>query len=151
MALWNQLRQQATNMQSSLVAKKNDLKSGSFRDAAMAMCALIAAADGSIDPQERTKVASLIGSNEVLQNFPADQLQAKFNEYCNKLTADFDFGKISVLQDIGKVKKKDSEARAVVQIGIIIGGADGNFDEGEKKAVRDACHALGIPPAEFDL
>ncbi len=59
------------------------------------MCALIAAADGSIDPEERRKVAGLIGSNEVLQNFPADQLQAKFNEYCDKLTADFDFGKVS--------------------------------------------------------
>ncbi len=34
MALWNQLRQQAQSMQSTLVAKKNDLKSGAFRDAA---------------------------------------------------------------------------------------------------------------------
>ena len=30
MALWNQLRQQAQTMQGTLVAKKNDLKSGSF-------------------------------------------------------------------------------------------------------------------------
>ena len=151
MALWNQLRQQASSMQSTLVAKKNDLKSGSFRDAAMAICALIAAADGSIDAEERRKVAALIGTNEVLQNFPADQLQAKFTEYCDKLTADYDFGKVSVIQDIGKVKKKESEARAVIQIGIIIGGADGTFDEAEKKAVRDACHAVGLSPSEFDL
>ncbi len=151
MALWNQLRQQAQSMQSTLVAKKNDLKSGAFRDAAMAMCALIAAADGNIDPEERRKVAALIGTNEVLQNFPADQLQAKFSEYCDKLTRDFDFGKVSIIQEIAKVKKKDNEARAVIQIGIIIGGADGNFDESEKKAVRDACHAVGIAPSEFDL
>jgi tellurite resistance protein TerB len=151
MALWNQLRQQASNMQSGLVAKKNDLRSGGFRDAAMAICALIAAADGSVDAEERRKVAALIQSNEVLQNFPADQLLTIFNGYCDKLTADFDFGKVSVIQDISKVKKKDSEARAVIQIGIIIGGADGNFDEAEKKAVRDACHALGIAPSEFDL
>jgi tellurite resistance protein TerB len=150
-ALWNQLRQQAASMQSTLVAKKNDLKSGAFRDASMAMCALIAAADGSVDAEERRKVASLISSNEVLQNFPADQLQQIFNGYCDKLAADFDFGKVSVIQDIGKVKKKDSEARAVIQIGIIIGGADGNFDEAEKKAVREACHAVGISPSEFDL
>jgi tellurite resistance protein TerB len=150
-ALWNQIRQQASSMQSSLVAKKNDLKSGSFRDASMAICALIAAADGNIDPEERRKVAALIGSNEVLQNFPADQLQTIFNGYCDKLTADFDFGKVGVIQDIGKVKKKPAEARAVIQIGIIIGGADGTFDEAEKRAVRDACHAVGLPPSEFDL
>jgi tellurite resistance protein TerB len=151
MALWNQLRQQAQTMQGTLIAKKNDLKSGAFRDASMAICALIAAADGSIDVEERRKVAALIGTNEVLQNFPADQLQAKFNEYCDKLTSDYDFGRVSVIQEIGKVKKKETEARAVIQIGIIIGGADGNFDEDEKKAVRDACHAVGLSPSEFDL
>jgi tellurite resistance protein TerB len=151
MALWNQLRQQAQTMQGTLIAKKNDLKSGAFRDASMAICALIAAADGSIDVEERRKVAALIGTNEVLQNFPADQLQAKFNEYCDKLTSDYDFGRVAVIQEIGKVKKKETEARAVIQIGIIIGGADGNFDEDEKKAVRDACHAVGLSPSEFDL
>ena len=151
MALWNELRQQAQTMQGTLISKKNDLKSGAFRDASMAICALIAAADGSVDAEERRKVAALIGTNEVLQNFPADQLQAKFLEYCDKLTADYDFGRVSVIQDIGKVKKKDTEARAVIQIGIIIGGADGNFDEDEKKAVRDACHAVGLSPSEFDL
>ena len=150
MALWNQLRNQTQSMQQTLVAKKNDFKSGGFRDASMAMCALIAAADGSVDAEERRKVASLISQNEVLQNFPADQLQQIFNDDVDKLTRDFDFGKVSILQEIGKVKK-DSEARAVIQIGIIIGGADGNFDENEKRVVRDACHAVGLNPAEFDL
>lgn len=43
------------------------------------------------------------------------------------------------------------EARAVIQIGIVIGGADGNFDPQERAVVREACFALGINPAEFDL
>ncbi|MGF7237045.1 MAG: tellurite resistance TerB family protein [Frankia sp.] len=151
MPIWNQLRQSAQGMQSQLVAKKNDLKSGSFRDASMAMCALVAAADGSIDPAERRKVAGLISSNEVLSNFPADQLLQIFNGYCDKLTADFDFGKVSVIQDIGKTKKKPAEARAVIQIGIIIGGADGTFDKDEQAVVKEACYAVGLAPSEFDL
>jgi tellurite resistance protein TerB len=138
-------------MQDQLVAKKNDLKSGAFRDASMAMCALVAAADGSIDAEERRRVAGLITSNDALSNFAADDLRAKFEGYANKLSADFDFGKVGVIQEIGKVKKKPNEARAVIQIGIIIGGADGNFDDDEKKVVREACFALGIAPAEFDL
>ena len=151
MAIWNQLRQAAQGMQSQLMAKKNDLKSGSFRDASMAMCALVAAADGTIDADERRKVAGLITSNDVLANFPADDLKAKFEGYANKLESDFDFGKVSVLQEIGKTKKKPIEARAVIQIGIIIGGADGNFDDNEKKVVKDACFAVGLDPTEFDL
>ncbi|MFP3989721.1 TerB family tellurite resistance protein [Streptomyces sp. E11-3] len=151
MALWDRVKESASQMQTQLVAKKNDLKSGAFRDASMAMCALVAAADGSIDPEERRKVAQLIMSNEVLQNFPADDLQRRFDDNCNKLTADFDFGKVSVLQEIGKAKKKPAEARAVVQIGIVIGGADGDFDKDEQAIVREACYALGLPPHEFDL
>jgi tellurite resistance protein TerB len=151
MPIWNQLRQSAQGMQEQLIARKNDLKSGAFRDATMAMCALVAAADGTIDAEERRRVASLIATNDALSNFPADDLRAKFDHYADKLSADFDFGKVAVLQEIGKVKKKPTEARAVIQIGIVIGGADGNFDNDEKKVVREACYALDINPAEFDL
>ncbi|GAA5152250.1 tellurite resistance TerB family protein [Nocardioides marinquilinus] len=151
MPIWNQLRNATQNMQSQLVAKKKDLQSGSFRDASMAMCALVAAADGSVDQEERTKVANLITTNEVLSNFPPDQLRTLFDQDCNKLAADFDFGKVELIQTVSKTKKKPAEARAVIQIGIIIGGADGNFDDQEKKVVREACHAVGLDPAEFEL
>ncbi|NMI54690.1 MULTISPECIES: tellurite resistance TerB family protein [unclassified Streptomyces] len=149
MALRDRIKESASTMQTQLVAKKNDLKSGAFRDASMAMCALVAAADGKIDPSERQRVAQLIFSNEVLQNFPAEDLQRRFDDNLNKLTADFDFGKVSVLQEIAKTKKKPAEARAVIQI--VIGGADGDFDATERAVVRDACFALGLPPHEFDL
>jgi tellurite resistance protein TerB len=138
-------------MQSQLTSKKNDLKSGAFRDASMAMCALVAAADGTVDPAERQRVTSLIATNDVLTNFPPDDLQRRFNDYLAKLQADFALGKVSVLQEIGKVKKKPSEGRAVIQIGIVIGGADGNFDKTEQAVVREACFAVGINPEEFDL
>ncbi|MFB7493541.1 tellurite resistance TerB family protein [Streptomyces sp. NPDC056161] len=151
MALWDRIKESASTMQTQLVAKKNDLKSGAFRDASMAMCALVAAADGTIDPSERQRVAQLIATNEVLQNFPADDLRRRFEENLNKLTADFDFGKVSVLQEIAKAKKKPAEARAVIQIGIVIGGADGDFDKTEQAVVREACFTLDLPPHEFDL
>ncbi|MEV7681375.1 TerB family tellurite resistance protein [Streptomyces sp. NPDC088341] len=151
MALWDRFKESATTMQSQLVAKKNDLKSGAFRDASMAMCALVAAADGSVDPAERQRVASLIATNEVLRNFPAEDLQRRFDASLDKLTADFAFGKVGVLQEIAKAKKKPAEARAVIQIGIVIGGADGHFDKQEQAVVREACYALDLPPHEFDL
>ncbi|MFD4714857.1 tellurite resistance TerB family protein [Streptomyces sp. NPDC058430] len=151
MALWDRFKESASTMQTQLMAKKNDLKSGAFRDASMAMCALVAAADRNVDLAERSRVAQLISTNEVLQNFPADQLQSRFDANLNKLTADFDFGKVSVLQEIAKAKKKPAEARAVIQIGIVIGGADGDFDKTEQAVVREACLMLDLPPHEFDL
>ncbi|UCM90997.1 tellurite resistance TerB family protein [Streptomyces marincola] len=151
MALWDRVKESAQSMQTQLMAKKNDLKSGAFRDASMAMCALVAAADGQIEPAERQRVAQLIAGNDVLREFPADDLQRRFGANLDKLTADFEFGKVGVLQEIAKAKKKPAEARAVIQIGIVIGGADGDFDAVERGVVREACFALGLPPEEFDL
>ncbi|BBA99313.1 putative tellurium resistance protein [Actinacidiphila reveromycinica] len=151
MALWDRFKESAQGMQTQLTAKKNDLKSGAFRDASMAICALVAAADGSVAPEERRRVAALIAGNDVLQNFPAADLQRRFEDYLNRLAADFEFGKVAVLQEVAKVQKKPTEARAVIQIGIVIGGADGDFDKSEQGVVREACFAVGLNPAEFDL
>jgi tellurite resistance protein TerB len=151
MALWDQLKSRTQTMNTQLKTKSGQFRNKEFANGSMAMCALIAAADGSIEPSERQKTASLISNNEVLGIFDANELRQKFDWYCDKLNQDYDFGKVEAIATIGKLKSKPEQARAVVSIGIIIGGADGNFDEHERKAVRDACFAVGIPPAEFDL
>lgn len=136
---------------SQLASVKTELKSGAYRDASMAMCALVAAADGHVDPSERQRVEELIVSNEVLQNFPADQLRQRFNQNVDRLMANFELGKAEVLKEIAKAAKKPQEARAVVQTGMVVAGADGRVDPSEQQAVRDACAALGISPAEFGV
>ena len=151
MAFWDQLKSRTSDMQDQLRTRSSQFRNKDFAGAAMAMCALIAAADGTIDSSERSKVAALITSNDVLSIFPASELRERFDHYCDKLTADFDFGKVEAVQALGKVRKKEDQARAVIQIGIIIGGADGTFDDAERAAVRQACQALGIPPGDFDL
>jgi tellurite resistance protein TerB len=151
MALWDQLKQRSLDMNAQLKTKASQFKNKDFANGAMAMCALIAAADGSIDPAERSKVAGLITSNDVLSIFPASELRERFDHYCNKLSSDYDFGKVEAVQAVAKLKAKPDQARAIIQVGIIIGGADGNFDDHERAAVRDACFAVGIAPAEFDL
>jgi tellurite resistance protein TerB len=151
MALWDQLKQRSQDMSSQLKLKSSQFKNKDFAKASMAMCALIAAADGTIDAEERRKVVGLITSNDILSIFAAGDLRADFDHFCNKLESDFDFGRLEAIQAIAQLKKKEDQARAVIQIGIIIGGADGDFDADEKKAVKDACFAVGISPAEFDL
>jgi tellurite resistance protein TerB len=151
MSFWDQLKTNAASMNAQLQTNVAKFKNADFANATMAMCALIAAADGSIDSSERSKTAALITSNETLKIFPASELKQKFDFFCDKLTADFDFGRIEAIQAIAKLKSKQDQARAVIQVGIVIGGADGNFDKDEMKAVRDACNAVGISPSEFDV
>jgi tellurite resistance protein TerB len=151
MSFWDNLKDKVATMNSSLQNNIGKFKNSEFANASMAMCALIAAADGSISGQEKGKIATLISQNDMLKIFPAAELKTKFDHFCEKLTADYDFGRIEAIQAITKLKSKPDQARAVVQVGIIIGGADGNFDADEKKAVKDACNAVGIAPADFDL
>jgi tellurite resistance protein TerB len=151
MAFWDSLKAKTKEMNGQLTTKAGQFKSKEFANGSMAMCALIASADGSIDPAEQSKTALLIRSNSVLSVFPPEELQQKFDWYCSKLAGDFEFGKIEAVAAIGKLRTKPDQARAVIQIGIIIGGADGNFDAKERSAVRDVCNAVGIPAAEFDL
>ena len=134
-----------------LKTKVGQFKSKDFAEASMATCALIAAADGSIDPAERQKTAGFIASNDVLSVFNAGQLRESFDRYCGKLSADYDFGKIEVMQVIGKLRSKPEQARAVVQVGVVVGGADGNFDAAEQRAVREICNAVGLDPQEFGV
>ncbi|WP_216909164.1 tellurite resistance TerB family protein [Nocardia noduli] len=141
----------APQWRKQLLAKKNELRGGAFRDAAMGMCALVAAADGSIEPNERMRVAGLIGTEPALSNFSADELRQLFEDNCNRLVADAAFGRAHVLQQIAKVAGKSTEAEAVVQIGILIGNADGDFDQAEVAAVREACRALRVDPRQFGL
>ncbi len=151
MALWDQLKERTQEMTSQAKTSVGKFKNKDFAEASMAMCAMIAAADGSIDAEERRKTAGFITSNDVLSIFPASELQEKFAHYANKLEADYDFGKVEAIQALSKLRKKPEAGRAVIQVGIIIGGADGNFDQDEKNAVREACNAVGISPSEFDL
>ena len=151
MALWDQIKQRTQEAGDQLKTKAGQFKNKEFAHASMAMCALIAAADGSIDPEERQKTAAFIGSNDTLSVFPAADLQEKFAYFCSKLSADYDFGKIEAIQALGKVKSKPDQARAVVQLGIIIGSADGDFDPDEKRALREGAQAMGIDPTEFGV
>ncbi|MGA4841134.1 tellurite resistance TerB family protein [Streptomyces sp. G45] len=138
-------------LKSQLSSLKSELKSGAYRDASMAMCALVAAADGSVDPAERQHVESLILQNDVLQNFPPDQLRQRFNKHVDQLAVNFPAGKTAVLQEIAKAAKKPAEARAVVQTGFVIAGADGYVAPAEEQALREACTTLGLSPQEFGL
>ena len=94
-------------LKSQLTSLKTELKSGAYRDASMAMCALVAAADGHVDPAERQHVESLILNNDVLQNFPSEQLRQRFNKHVDQMAANFQQGKADALQEIAKAARSE--------------------------------------------
>jgi tellurite resistance protein TerB len=151
MSFWNNIKEKLNEANENLQKNVGQFKNKKFADASMAICALVAAADGDIDADERKKTAGFIMANETLKVFSPSDLKEKFDFFCNKLEADYDFGKIEAIQALGALKGKPDQARACIQLGIIIGGADGEFDADEKQVIKEACNAVGIAPSEFDL
>ena len=142
MAQWDKLKQRSQDMNVQLKTKASQFKTKDFADASMAMCAPIAAADGSIDPSERSKVAGLISGNDVLSNFPASDLRERFDHYCDNLSSDYDFGKIEAVQSIVKLEAGSGSCCHPDRHHHRRRRWD--FDAYEHGAISDACFAVGF-------
>ena len=130
-----------------LQTKFAQLNNAAFKNAAMATCALVAAADGTIAPEEKKKVAALIQKNEMLQAFNAGELRDLFLSYCDKAEDDFD--RIDLFAIIRKVKGNVDQSTYAVKVALIIANADGVFDDDEKAVVTEICQTLGVPAADY--
>lgn len=135
----------------SLADDVKKFKNKSFLEATVAGCAIVAAADGAISPEEKRKMVGFISQSEALKVFDVNEAIKLFEKYTSTYEFDAEVGKAQALKVIAQVKSKTDEARLLIRVCCAIGSADGNFDEHEKKAVRDICRELGQDPAEFNL
>jgi tellurite resistance protein len=136
-------------LRAQVAARREELRGRPFRDAAVAMCALVTAADGRVDPAERDGLRAFVATDPVMASFPAGDLEELFDAHLARLEADFPAGKRAALAEIVKVRGKISEAAAVIRIGEVIGRIDGAYVPSEQAVVREAVDALGLDPAEF--
>lgn len=141
------LNQQKTSAQESISRFKNK----EFLEAVVAGCALVAAANGKIDESEKETMAGFIQRNEALKVFDMAQVIASFN----KFTGNFEFnamvGKAEALRAVHKIKANDEAARLLIRVCCAIGMVDGDFDQSEKRVIKEICLELGLSPSEFGL
>ena len=135
----------------SLNAEVKKFRSKTFLEACVAGCAIVAAADGIISPEEKRKMIGFINQSDALKVFDANEAIALFQKFADAYDFDPMVGKAQALKAVAQLKKKKDEARLLIRVCCAIGAADGNFDEDEKNAVRDICNELGQNPADFSL
>ncbi|WP_018501636.1 TerB family tellurite resistance protein [Parafrankia discariae] len=141
---WTGLRQSVRTLRAQLTARREDVRGEAFRDAAVAMCALVAAADGRVDPAERDAMAAAIQAEDVLADYPRADLELLFDLHVARLRSDLAAGRRAALREIGKVRGDPARSWAVLRIGAVIGRADGYFDPAERRVVQDAADTLGL-------
>ncbi|MCM3884322.1 TerB family tellurite resistance protein [Frankia sp. R82] len=139
------------SLRAQLFARREELRTLAFRDAAVAICALVTVADGRIDPAEREGVRAYAATDPVLSQFPEQETITLFEGHLDRLTADLEAGRAVALAEIAKVRGRAAQASAVVRFGQVIGLVDGEFVASERAVVREAALVLGLDPAEFAL
>lgn len=120
-----------------------------FMEAACATSTLIAAADGSIDPEEKMKTLEYMKMNDSLKVFSQADVIKSFNEYTDLYAFDAGMGKDKCFATISKIKNNPDAARACLRLGCVIGAADGDFDNDEKAMVRQIAGILGLNANDF--
>ncbi|MEC0232048.1 tellurite resistance TerB family protein [Paenibacillus alba] len=122
-----------------------------FLDAVVAGCAIVAAADGSIGNAEKEKMVAYITRSEELKVFEVSNVIARFNHFAGSFEFSNIVGKQEALKVIAKFNNKPEVGRIIIAVCCAIGAADGDFDENEKRVVRDICTTLNLNPGEFSL
>jgi tellurite resistance protein TerB len=135
----------------SLSAEVKKFKSKAFLEATVAGCAVVAASDGVISPDEKRKMIGFINQSDALKVFDNNETIRLFQKYADAYDFDAGVGKAQALKAVARVKKNSEESRLLIRVCCAIGAADGNFDDTEKEAVRDICRELGQSPADFNL
>lgn len=133
------------------VTSRNGLRQDAFRDAMVAMCALVATVDGRIDPALRMRILQLGGSDVALYGFSAAELRNLFEDNCARLIMDPGFGHAYVMQRIAAATGHPEEARVVLRIGLYITDTGAERSAHAGTALAEACRVLHLDPREFGL
>lgn len=150
MGFFDNLKQTLAEGRGKLLTEVSRFRNGTFLEGVIAAAVLISAADGNISSEEKKKLCDYVSVSEDLKCFSTDEVIAAFRKIAD--TYDFDpaIGRAEALKKVGKLRGKEDQARLLVRVAVIIAMSDGNFDESEKKVVRELCAELNLPSADFD-
>ncbi|CAI8878489.1 tellurite resistance TerB family protein [Methylocaldum szegediense] len=144
---FNALKQKASELKTEALKFKNR----DFLNAAVSGSVLVSMADGIISSEEKQKMMRFIENYEPLSVFSAKELIDAFQNAVSQIEFDKDLGEAKAYEALRKMKNNDAAARLIMRLIISIGGADGNFDDNEKRVARKIAMELGLNPAEFEL
>ena len=139
------------NKASELKTEALKFKNKDFLNAAISGSVLISMADGHVSSDEKQKMMRFIENYEALSVFSSKDLIDAFQNAMTQIEFDKDLGEAKAYDAIRKMKSNDAASRLIMRLIIAIAGADGNFDDSEKRVARKIAMELGLSPADFEL
>jgi tellurite resistance protein TerB len=135
LALFNRLRGKAKNE-----AKK--FKSKGFLDAAMAVSALVAYADGYASADEEAALISFVQTTSALNAFSSAEVKQSYDAIISELRRSKVIGEGKAYGLIFKFRGKE-EAPLLIALAISVADAEGGIDDDEKAVIKKLISSLG--------
>lgn len=129
----------------------NKVMNKSIMEATMAATAMVSSANGLMKDSELQALYECISANKALKDYDPIKLQEIFNEYYKTFQTMKFAATSKVMGVLKKVKKGSEDAYVLVGVCCEIANADGEFDNNEKKYVKQICDAVGVKPQELNL
>jgi tellurite resistance protein TerB len=143
----NNLKQKASDLKNEAMKFKNK----DFLNAAVSGSVLVSMADGHVSSEEKQKMMRFIENYEALSVFQGREIIEAFQNIMSQIEFDKDLGEAKAYEAVRKMKGKDEAARLILRLIIAIAGADGNFDDDEKRVARRIAMELSLDPKDFEL
>lgn len=151
MGFWGDLRDGFNDLKTQVQRRVTQFLNDDFADAAMALLAWVTAADGVVDDSEIDTVMKFIQQDDTLSAFDTKDLQTRFQAHIRAIQSGDMFAMSNIKKSISTQAGNSDGATLLVEVACILGAADGDFDDDEKKVVRQACALLNVNPAAFDV
>lgn len=111
----------------------NRLANKKEMEAVCAAAALLAMADGSLDPVEKTKAMESLQKHPDLSSFSGSELSAKFEDYVAQMQIDLELGTIQLLDKIQPFKEDRDSFLRILGIAKAVASADGSIGQAEQR------------------
>lgn len=149
MSIFDSIKQRATGFRESLAAEVNKFRNNDFLNAIVASCVMVAAADGTISSDEKTKMLGFIQRSPELKDFDNSKIVSLFKTHADNIEFDVGMGQAEALKAISVFRSKPDAAKLIIRVCMAIANADGNFDADERKIVNRIISELGLNQQDF--
>lgn len=114
-----------------------------FMQAPMAACALVGAADGDFDTEERATTFAIVESHQALKHF-GSEATTTLEIYIQKINAGGRSAKAQLLDEIADVRGDEKEKRDVFLIAFDVAEKTGGVQDAEEAILREIARVLGV-------
>ncbi len=134
----------------SFLARSERARNRSFLDAAMAVSALVATADGEVSFAKRHRVDEVLENVTALKAFDVHAAIDLFKAFAEEINNRPDEGRARALKAVSAIAGDGEEARLLVRIACAVARADGRYSRPGITRIQEISETLGQTVPELD-